>query len=110
MANDYRVIEEIKRLLSGNVYNKYNTFGNRTVCVVFSHCYIGHKMEEGEFTRANLKGRDVAIYTILSQVFNSFVTCCKINAVIGEWSNEFNSDHDNDDLEGTFCLFVFFIG
>ncbi|ETO06633.1 hypothetical protein RFI_30758 [Reticulomyxa filosa] len=108
MANDYRVIEEIKRLLSENVYSKYNTFGNRLVCVVFSHCYTGHKIEEGEFNRANLKGRDVAIYTILNQVFHSFVTCCKINAVIGEWSNEFDSDHDNDDLEGIFfvCFFI----
>ncbi|ETO06243.1 hypothetical protein RFI_31153, partial [Reticulomyxa filosa] len=105
MANDYRVIEEIKRLLSDNVYNYYSCLESTAVCILFSHSYIGHKTEECEFNRANLKGSDVAIYTILSQLFHSFVTCCKINAVI----DEFESDQGNDDLKGTFCLVVFLL-
>ncbi|ETO12206.1 hypothetical protein RFI_25170, partial [Reticulomyxa filosa] len=79
MASSHRVIEEIERLLSKNMYdiNYKKRWENKAVCVVFSHRYTGHEVEEDEFTRANLKGRDVAIYTILSQVFHSFVTCCK---------------------------------
>ncbi|ETO08894.1 hypothetical protein RFI_28494 [Reticulomyxa filosa] len=95
MANDYRVIEEIKRLMSSNLY----------MCVVLSHYYTEHKIEECEFNRANLKGLDVAIYTILSQVFHSFVTYYKINAVI----DEFESNQGNDDFKGTFCLVVFLL-
>ncbi|ETO01174.1 hypothetical protein RFI_36266, partial [Reticulomyxa filosa] len=104
MANDYRVIDEIKKLLSVNVYSRQKTIGNRAVCVVFSHSYTGHKMEKCEFNRANLKGRDIAIYKILSQVFHSFVTCCKINLEI----DEFESDHDNNDIKCTFLFVCFF--
>ncbi|ETO05293.1 hypothetical protein RFI_32102 [Reticulomyxa filosa] len=111
MASDYRVIEEIKRLLSKNVYdiNNKKPLENKGVCVVFSRCYDGHATEESKIARANLKGRDAAVYTILSQMFYSFVTCCKINAVIGKCSDEFKSDHNNNDLEGTFFLLFFWL-